>query len=192
MSDRNIPAEFPADVTMRTRSGDERVFTIRRCREDDIDEIMNLQEEIYSRIDNKETYIKTSKEDFLESFELDHCFCAVCGDRISAVTVLVSGRLSPERNYGYYLGYGEDRLGKCFSFDLTMVHPDHRGYGLQAFFCDLRSDVSEMNGSKEALTTISPRNSHSLRNLMDNGFEVVETRTLYSGVERHILRKSFE
>jgi hypothetical protein len=46
-------------------------------------------------------------------------------------------------------------------------------------------------GATEALTTISPDNPYSYRNFLILNFEIVDTRKLYGGKDRYILRKVF-
>jgi hypothetical protein len=39
------------------------------------------------------------------------------------------------------------------------------------------------------LVTIAPGNEYSLANLVNAGYEIIETRPLYEGAVRHILSK---
>ena len=62
-------------------------------------------------------------------------------------------------------------------------------YGLQKYFVRLREEIARKLGAREALVTIGPDNEYSLRNLIESGYEIIDTRTLYEGAPRHILRK---
>ena len=46
-------------------------------------------------------------------------------------------------------------------------------------------------GASEGLCTISPDNPYSYRNFLVLNFEIIETRTMYGGKQRYILRKVF-
>ena len=39
------------------------------------------------------------------------------------------------------------------------------------------------------MVTIGPENQYSLRNLIKEGYEIIDTRRMYEGAMRHILRK---
>lgn len=44
-------------------------------------------------------------------------------------------------------------------------------------------------GATQAMVTIGPENTYSLHNLMKEGYEIIDTRPMYEGAMRHILRK---
>lgn len=181
--------EMPTGVVMRKKSGDEKEFVLRRCCIEDLDAIVDLQEAVYDALEEKTLFVKTKRDEFAESLELDQCFCFMDEDRMAAFTLMVAGRPG-YRNYGEYLGYSPEEIAKTVSMDTTFVHPNYRGYGLQKYFFDLRERVAkEVLGAEQALTTISSENVYSLNNARRSGFEEIKRVTIYGGLERCILRK---
>lgn len=182
--------KLPCEMTMRRKSGEEKTFLLRRCVPEDVDQIVALQDAVYDMIPDKNIFVKTNRDEFLESIELDYCFCFMDGDEMAAFTLGVSGRLG-YRNYGEYLEYDEEHLLKTACMDTSFVAPNYRGFGLQKYFFDLREQAAIEHGETEALTTISPDNEYSLNNAYKSGYEEVARMTIYGGIERSILRKVF-
>lgn len=183
--------QLPCDMEMSRKSGETKVFTLRRCDESDVDAIVKLQQDVYDALPDKSIFVNTKPEEFLESVKLDYCFCFMDGDEMAAFTLGVSGRVS-YRNYGEYLDYDDEHLMKTTSMDTSFVSPKYRGFGLQKFFFELREEAAKEDGCTEAVTTIAPDNEFSLANAYKTGYEVVKTMTIYGGLERCILRKIFE
>ena len=102
--------------------------------------------------------------------------------------MMIANRYS-HRNYGTYIGYPQERLGDCVSLEISLVDRDYRGFGLQKLYVTLRESVAKTIGASESLVTIAPDNEYSLHNLLESGYEIIETRPLYEGAVRHILRK---
>ena len=63
-----------------------------------------------------------------------------------------------------------------------------RGAG-QMLFVRLRESEARRAGATKALVSIAPDNKYSLDNLIDSGYEIIETRPLHEGELRHILSK---
>jgi len=182
--------DLPYTIELSRRNGETKTFEYRRATMDDIAEIEDLQNRVYDNLPDKRILCVATHEDLLESLPLDPCFCVTCDGRIVAFTMAVANRIC-ERNYGHYLGYTDEQLLKTMSFDISFVDPEYRGFGLQADFFLLRQEACEDLGATEGLTSIAPANEHSLANAYKTGFEIVDTRPLYGGNERHILRKVF-
>lgn len=180
--------QFPMTITLSRRSGEKQEFLIRRCKDTDLFAIMRFQRKIYEDLSDPGIYAMVDEEDVLESLKLDYCFGVYLEDRLVAFTMMIANRRSM-RNYGSYIGYTPEQQRKSVSMEITIVDEECRGYGLQKYFVRLREEIAREIGATEALVTIGPDNEYSLRNLMDSGYEIIETRVLYEGAMRHILRK---
>ena len=181
-------SDYPKTITLSRNSGQEEVFMIRRCTEADLVDVMELQYKIKKNLPDPGLYAVLEEEGVRESLREDYCFAAYCGDRLAGFTMMVANRVSP-RNYGAYLGYPEERQKQCVTMELTIVDDDFRGYGLQKSFVRLREEEARRAGATEALVSIAPDNKYSLENLMNAGYEIIDTRPLHEGIIRHILSK---
>lgn len=108
--------------------------------------------------------------------------------QLVAFTVMIANRISC-RNYGTYIGYTPEQQLKCVSMEITVVDDPCRGFGMQRLFVQLREGVARELGATQAMVTIGPENKYSLNNLQASGYEIIDTRPMYEGAMRHILRK---
>lgn len=180
--------EYPKIITLSRKSGQKQDFLIRRCTEADLSDIMELQQKVYEDIGNPDLYAIVPEENIHESILKDYCFGTYVNDRLIAFTMMIANRIS-YRNYGTYIGYPEERQARCVSMEISLVDDEFRGYGLQKQFVTLREEEALRAGAAEALVTIAPGNDYSLANLINSGYEIIETRPLYEGAVRHILSK---
>lgn len=179
---------YPKAITLSRKSGQKEIFLIRRCTEADLFDIMELQRRIYENLPDPGLYALVEEENIYESILEDYCFGTYHHGRLIAFTMMIANRVS-HRNYGTYIGYPEERQKQCVSMEISMVDDDYRGYGLQKLFVNLREEEGRRDGATEALVTIAPGNKYSLANLIDSGYQIIETRPLYEGAMRHILSK---
>ena len=179
---------FPKTLTLTRRSGEAQEFLLRQCDESDLYEIVRLQWKIYDAVDDPGIYALVEDDDILESLKEDYCFGVYLDNKLVAFTMMIANRVS-DRNYGSYIGYTPEQQQHCVSMEITIVDEPCRGYGLQKVFVELREGIARELGATESFVTIGPENEYSLRNLQAAGYEIIETRTLYEGAQRHILRK---
>ena len=179
---------YSKSFTLLRHSGQEEEFLIRRCTEADLSDIMNLQQKVYDELAAPELYAIVEEPEIHESLLEDYCYVTYHNGNMVAFTMMIANRIS-HRNYGTYIGYPEERLPKCVSLEITLVDSAYRGFGLQRLFVKIREEEAKRHGAEEALVTIAPTNEHSLNNFLKSGYEIIETKPLYDGAVRHILRK---
>ena len=180
--------DYPKTFTLSRASGEEKEVVIRRCTEADLPDIMELQLKIYESMPDPGLYALVEEDHIHESIFEDYCFGTYCEDRLVGFTMMIGNRVS-YRNYGTYVGYSEERQKQCVSMEITLVDDEFRGYGLQKLYVAIREEEARRAGATEALVTIAPGNKFSLANLIESGYEILETRPLYEGAVRHILSK---
>ncbi len=181
---------FSQIVTLSRSTGQKMDFLIRRCTEADLSDIMKLQLKVYEDMCDPGLYALVSEENIHESLLEDYCFGTYHDDQLIAFTMMIANRVS-YRNYGTYVGYPEERQKQCVSLEISLVDSDYRGFGLQKYFVTLREKEAKKAGATESLVTIAPGNKYSLNNLLDSGYEILDTRPLYEGAVRHILSKKW-
>jgi len=183
--------EIPFTIELINGTGEPETVTFRSAGPEDIDAVIQLQNTIVDALPDKDLYSTSTREEYLTQLREDVCFIAECGDKVAGFSVLVPNDPDNPRNYGRYLDYDRDHLAETASLDLTMVAPDYRGRGIQRIFNKLRIGKAVEAGAKEGLCTISPDNPYSYRNFLVLNFEIIETRKMYGGKDRYILRKVF-
>lgn len=182
--------KVPCTLTFSRKDGsDPKTFLFQACVPEDVPDILALQDAVYEGLPDKNTFVRLTEEEVRESIEKDACLSVFCGDILAAYTLVVANRVSPQ-NLGSYLGYSEEEMKECVTYDTTFVHPDFRGYGLQKQFIAWKDEEGRRMGAKWALCTVSPDNPNSLNNTLRAGFEIVEEKEMYGGIRRYVLRKA--
>lgn len=177
------------DYVLKNSDGAALNIQIKKCRADEHDDIVKLQNIVYEGIDDRETFVLTTAEELAESLDKDICLGVYFEGSLIAFTLMISNRCSP-RNLGYHLEYDEAICQKCVTNDTTFVHPDYIGFGIQRCLLSLKIDIALGLGADEMLTTVSPKNTISLKNIMSEGFEIAAKKPMYGDYERYILRKA--
>ncbi|MNC63229.1 hypothetical protein D3C75_1133320 [compost metagenome] len=81
----------------------------------------------------------------------------------------------------------------CAKLDTVIVDPAFRGRGLQRVLVRQASELAEVRQhGVYLLTTVSPHNPHSLRNMQAEGFQILLKKDKYGGLERYILGKQLQ
>lgn len=188
MAESIVIPEVPCEMEMQRRSGEKKVFTLRRCVPEDVPAIVENQQRISDILPVKDFLYLTTAEDYAESVDQDVCFVFMDGDKMAAFTLMIANRVC-WRNYGKFLEDTEEFQKKCVSMDTSFVMPEYRGFGLQKFFFAIREHEARKLGAEIALTKIHPDNEHSLANAYKSGFELVTVVDVWGGHTRAILRK---
>lgn len=173
---------------LKKNGRDEIQAVVRQCRRDELENIMRLQSAVYDAVVDKDTFVFSTEDELAESLDTDVCIGAYVNGRLIAFTLIVTNPCSP-RNLGYYLDYSRERCDKCVTYNTTFVHPSYTGYGLQRIFLSLKEAIAVEFGASEALATVSPDNTVSLKNLKAGGFEIADLKRMYGERRRYILRK---
>lgn len=181
---------FPEALHILKKNGMQELrAVIRQCEKDELEEIIRLQSCVYGSITRKDTFVVSTEDELAESLDTDVCIGAYVNGRLIAFTLIVTNPYSP-RNLGYYLNYSWERCHKCVTYDTTFVHPSCTGYGLQRVFLSVKDAIAADLGASEALATVSPDNAVSLKNLMNDGFEIADEKNMYGDRRRYIMRKT--
>ena len=161
--------------------------TVRRLHEHDLDEIMRVQQDAVSAIQDTATYVPSTRADVLRMLDCgemhgmfaDGALCGVCG-------VLPSANAE---DLGAEIGLDEAQRRAAVNLECYFVARDYRGNGIArelARLCVERAQTAL--GARQVLATVSPRNIPSLLTLMSlNGFRIRAMRQLYGCKLRYVL-----
>lgn len=159
---------------------------VRAIQEADVNAVLALQSHVIDCMPDKSLLCGSEREEILESAEMDFCMGIFDGEQLAAFAQMVINRETP-RNLGQKLGYPFE---KCVYYEIVFVHPDYRGLGLQTYALRRRDEIARTLGAELGFVTVSPNNAHSLKNILNSGFEVADRRLMYGGLDRYILKKS--
>lgn len=165
----------------------ERMLTVRKLRPGEAELAVQLQDLVHQRMPDPSLLALTDRWEIEESVDLDVCLGVFDGENLAAFGLMVVNRNSPQRNTGQKNAYPWQ---ECVSVDTIFVHPDYRGLGLQSYLLSAQDAIARQLGAKYALVTVAPNNEYSLRNVLNQGFEIIARKQLYGGLDRYVLKKN--
>lgn len=154
-------------------------------------QIMDLQENILSKLVNPNLFALTDLDQIEESLNKDYCLGIYDKERLIAFGLLIINRPTPRHTF-HKLTNPQSREGRSVTVDSIFVEDEYRGYGIQQKLFEAFFLWAQAEGVRYMHTTIDPQNSPSLNNALKMGYHVVETKEMYGGKIRHILEKEIE
>ncbi|OLS38769.1 N-acetyltransferase [Alkalihalophilus pseudofirmus] len=166
-------------------------YHIRRLTLKDMSAILEVQQIVLSTLENKERLQPLSEKEFTVILE---------GDGV-ILGVFVKGSLTAfralwfpgddEENLGRDLGLSSSEQRKVVHQEISIVHPDYRGNGLQKRLAALvMNELAERTSEYEYVCcTVHPFNIPSLKDKLAQGMRIVKLKEKYAGHLRYILLK---
>lgn len=176
-------------VLMRNYKDDS--LTLRTLSTNDIDDIMNLQTEVYDKLDNKELYSCSDADHFntiIKDLGVVMGYYNRRNELVAMAAYAAYGR--DEENYGYDLEIADSMLDTVGQIESVLVHPSYRGRGLQKRLCIELESSARRDNMKILAATVSPINSFSLNNFISIGYETRLEKLKYGGLRRYVLTKN--
>lgn len=151
----------------------------------DIYDMLVLQDSVYEFLEQKEVLQKLTKEEFEKGVEQGYTAGVFVDDQLVALRTMYIPDLEEDEHLADDVGV--PREGSIYS-EISLVHPDHRGQGLQTKMGEfLIEKVKESGDFKYIFSTVMPSNLASLKDKLRLGFKIMRTRLKYNGKRRHIL-----
>ena len=169
----------------KTLAVDGKELLIRDVWFDEMSTVLKLQELIHKGMSDPELYVDTTRSELIESLHMDYVLGAYDGDRLVAISITIDNRAC-DRNLGQKCG---KKPTDCYTFDAVFVHPDYRGLGLHKAFLEVIKKQAAVDGASSIWSTVSPDNTYSYNNFLDEAFVAYKTRvTMYGDHIRDILK----
>ncbi len=164
-------------------------ITIRKGTLADTETFILFLEEIKAGMSHKEWLYLDAPEFVRQTMAggIMELWLAMDGERLAGVFDILYPGLEPY-NYGYDLNLCREELMQVVHMDTAAVHPDYRGFGLQAQMANRAEQELAGRGKRILLCTVHPENKYSLNNMLHQGYGIQKRIGKY-GSERLILRK---
>lgn len=155
----------------------------------DLESFIHLLHQVRENMDHKDWFYLDPPESLREMMDggVMELWVAMDGDSLAGALNILRPGLA-EYNYGYDVGFEEERLQKVLCMDSVAVHPDYRGRGLQRQLLESAEQELQGKGERYLMCTIHPENTFSLNNALRLGYEIRKTMPKYGSV-RHLLCK---
>lgn len=144
-----------------------------------LDDVMKLQDLIYSKLQDKEIFATDTKADYLKDMEQGGFVLGVYVDKKLVSYRYVSFPGLNDKNLGLDLGMDTNALLHSANLETTVVHPDFRGNKLQKLTLDHAVEMIKDKGYYHLFSTVSPKNIFSLANVMSAELKVKALKRKY-------------
>ncbi len=160
--------------------------------EDHLSQILELQDIVIRNIKLPEIFQSDSKEFFKEELKKGGKIIGVFSEGELIAYRFITMPKGNAMNLGVDLGLPKKELDKVGHLETTIVHPDYRGNGLQRKTLFVALDIFDHLGYYHICSTISPKNYHSLKNVMAGGLVIKKLKDKYGGKLRYILHRNLK
>jgi len=162
-------------------------FEVRVLEKNHLPTILSLQEVVFNDLPNKDILEPLSSEEFLYILEGQGLLIGafVAGELIAFRAVLVP-ELDDE-HLGYSIGLvKESDLKRVLYQEISNVHPDFRGYGLQKILARVIMQQIDTEDFDYIAATVMPYNIASLKDKFSQGFYIVKLKYAYGNKLRYV------
>jgi len=174
-------------IKRRTEQGHEfEPFSIIKLGIDDIDEMKNLESEIIEGLESTDAFSPDEKENIEEDMKNGAMVFGVFVKGKLRAYRYISFPKRTEANYGRDIELKGKELDAVVNFTSTIVHPEYRGNRLQRK--TMKHALEQIKGTeyKYLISTVSPINYYSLKNMIRSGFEIKKIKRKYGKIADEI------
>lgn len=164
-------------------------FSVRRLGIEDIAAIENVQQDVIAALEDKKILQPLSLEE-LQFILGDHGVMvgAFVGEELIAFRALLEPPLD-EEHLGRDAGLVEHELARAAYQEISAVHPNYRGYGLQRTLAQVVMQELDRARFDYICATVMPFNIASLKDKFAQGMRVVALKLKYGGKLRYVFMK---
>lgn len=163
-------------------------FLIKKLDPTYMSSMLELQEEVIRKLDNPDILRRNTEDTLSPCFDPPSLVLgAFCDDLFVAFGILYYAGDDHEN-----LAYSLDKHNDLYSYaniKVVIVKDGYRGHGLQQTFIRNFEEYAKTIGVKTLLSTVSPDNVYSCRNLEQCGFMSVKHLKKYGGKDRLLYLK---
>ncbi|RHW35786.1 GNAT family N-acetyltransferase [Lysinibacillus yapensis] len=150
-------------------------------------QILDLQKTVFDALSNKDILQPLSEEEFLFILE-EHGL--LIGAFVEEQLIAFRAVLVPEiddDHLGYAIGLvDESELKRVLYQEISNVHPDYRGHGLQKALAKVIMQQIDTKDFDYLAATVMPYNIASLKDKFSQGFYIVNLKYAYGGKLRYV------
>lgn len=162
-------------------------FEVIKLTPEHLQEILDLQDVVVQALPDKDILQPLSTEEFLYILNGKGL---LIGAYVDNQLIAFRGVIEPkidEEHLGYDLGLvNESDLKRIMYQEISNVHPQYRGYGLQKTLAKVIMDQIDTSKYDYICSTVMPYNIASLKDKFVQGFYIVSVRHIYGGKLRYV------
>lgn len=164
-------------------------FSVRRLSLIDIEAVESVQQDVIDALEDKKILQPLSLEE-LQFLLGNHGVMvgAFVGEQLIAFRALLEPPLDDE-HLGRDAGLTQQELPRVAYQEISAVHPNYRGYGLQRTLAQVVMQELDRTRFDYICATVMPFNIASLKDKFAQGMQVVALKLKYGGKLRYVFMK---
>lgn len=165
----------------------ERPFEVKVLDKNHLPNILALQEVVYDALPNKDVLEPLTDKEFLYILEGQGLLIgAFVEEQLIAFRALLVPGIDAD-HLGYAIGLvNESDLKRVLYQEISNVHPDFRGFGLQKTLAKVIMQQIDTKDFDYIAATVMPYNIASLKDKFSQGFHIVRLKYAYGGKLRYV------
>ena len=164
-------------------------FLIKKLDSTYISAMLDLQDEVIGKLDNPDILRRNTEDTLSPCFESPSLVLGAFCDQVFVAFGILYFAGDDHENLAYSLDKHND-LYSYANIKVVIVKDGYRGHGLQQTFIRNFEEYAKTIGVKTLLSTVSPDNMYSCRNLEQCGYISVKRLKKYGGKDRLLYMKN--
>ncbi|WP_017795652.1 GNAT family N-acetyltransferase [Oceanobacillus kimchii] len=165
---------------------------VRYLTREDLPVIMQLQDIVIEELIDKDSLEPLSREEFLTILSDDKLMIGVFDQQILIGFRAFLNPINDEEGLGKDIGLLESDYPRIVYSEISNVHPDYRGNGLQTFMGKTWMDSLDRRDFRYILATVAPFNIASLKDKFALGMKIYRLKNKYGDKLRYIFCKDLQ
>lgn len=169
-----------------------RDFTFRLLNESDLDQLISLQELVYSTLDDQASLSTLSEEEFIDLIRGKGWLVGVFIEKqLIASRALLIPSVDEKDHLGKDAGIARSELDQVIYQEISIVNPAFRGYHLQQQMGEWLMKMLENSQHKYRYlcATVAPANIASMKDKFNQNMQIVALKKKYNEKWRYIFFK---
>ncbi|SDO21187.1 hypothetical protein SAMN05518871_11245 [Psychrobacillus sp. OK028] len=166
----------------------EKKYIVRELTLEHMDSILRLQHIVLRAMENDNFLSPLTVGEYEDSIVRNLMIGAFVDNELIAFRALAVPPVD-EQHLGYDIGLSHEQLEKVVYQEITNVHPQFRGFGLQKKLGAIIMELLDASPYTHVCATVAPFNIASLKDKLSQGMVIGALKKKYGGMLRYVFYK---
>lgn len=166
----------------------EKEYVVRLLENDSVEAILSLQDIVLGTLINNDFLSPLTGEEYEDAISKNLMVGVFVEGELIAFRALAIPEID-EHHLGYDIGLQTDQLDKVVYQEITNVHPDYRGFGLQKKLGKIVMELLDASPYTHVCATVAPFNIASLKDKLSQGMLIGALKKKYGEMLRYVFYK---
>jgi len=166
----------------------EKEYVVRLLKKDRVEDILRLQDIILGTLINNDFLSPLTGEEYEDAISKNLMVGVFVEGELIAFRALAIPEID-EHHLGYDIGLETEQLEEVVYQEITNVHPDYRGFGLQKKLGTIVMEMLDASPYTHVCATVAPFNIASLKDKLSQGMVIGALKKKYGEMLRYVFFK---